>query len=78
MPDEPGGRQALSLEGEVVEIFERAGQRVAKIMLKPRTVLNVTALRLSDVHLGDRVVVTGSIEIEDVSAGLGTNRAEPP
>ncbi len=60
------GAQPLSVEGEVVEILERDGRRVAKVMLKPRTVLNVTAGTIREVHLGDRVVITGAITIERV------------
>ncbi len=60
------GAQPLSLEGEVVEILERGGRRVAKVMLKPRTVLDVAAATIREVHLGDRVVISGAITIERV------------
>ncbi len=66
----PSG-QALSLEGEVVEIFEKGGQRLAKIMLRPRTVLDVAAGEIVDVHLGDHVVISGLLTVETVSASTG-------
>ena len=70
MTQKPGGSQALSLEGEVVEIFERAGQRLAKIKLEPRTVVDVGAGGIEEVHLGDRVVVTGVITIKQVASAV--------
>lgn len=58
--------QSLSLEGEVIEILERPGQRRARIRLDPRAVVDVAAGGIADVHLGDRVVISGSISIERV------------
>jgi hypothetical protein len=64
--DQSSSVQSLSLEGEVVEILEKSGQRRAKIMLEPRAVVDISAGGITDVHLGDRVVISGSITIERV------------
>ena len=66
MADQTSSAQSLSLEGEIVEILEKPGQRRAKIMLEPRTVVDISAGGITDVHLGDRVVISGSITIERV------------
>ena len=66
MANHSSGAQALSLEGEVVEILEKSGQRRAKIMLEPRAVVDISAGGITDVHLGDHVVISGSITIERV------------
>jgi hypothetical protein len=64
--DQTSPAQSLSLEGEVVEILEEPGQRRARIMLDPRAVVDISAGATTDVHLGDRVVISGSITIERV------------
>jgi len=64
--DQTSSAQSLSLEGEVVEILEKPGQRRARIMLDPRAVVDISAGGITDVHLGDRVVISGSITIERV------------
>jgi hypothetical protein len=64
--DQTRSAQSLSLEGEVVEILEKPGQRRARIMLDPRAVVDISAGGITDVHLGDRVVISGSITIERV------------
>ena len=66
MADQTSSAQSLSLEGEVVEILEKPGQRRARIMLDPRAVVDISAGGITDVHLGDRVVISGSITIERV------------
>lgn len=66
MADQTRSAQSLSLEGEVVEILEKPGQRRARIMLDPRAVVDISAGGITDVHLGDRVVISGSITIERV------------
>ncbi len=63
--ESPSG-QALSLAGEVVLIFERGGRRVARVRLEPPTIVDVPAEGLGDVHLGDRVVVSGSLAVDRV------------
>jgi hypothetical protein len=66
---EPELVQPLSLEGEVIEIFERAGHRVARVRLAPQTTVDVPAASLGDLHLGDRVAVSGSLAIDRVREG---------
>jgi hypothetical protein len=69
----PGLTCALSLKGEVVEIFEQGGQRLAKIVLEARSVLDVAVANAQDVHLGDRVVIDGALTVgrilSEVNAG---------
>jgi len=61
MEDERG----LSAEGAVVEILERGGERIARIVLDPGTVIELPAPPF-DIHLGDRVLVDASLRIERV------------
>ncbi len=63
----PGGSGLVSMEGEIVEIFEREGRRLARIVLTPQIVCEVTAQDFGDAHLGDRVVVKGHVAIEQVA-----------
>jgi hypothetical protein len=69
----PSQTCALSLKGEVVEIFEEGGQRLAKIVLEARSVLEVAVTNPQDVHLGDRVVIDGALTVgrilSEVNAG---------
>jgi hypothetical protein len=64
----------LSVQGSVVEILERAGERVARIVLEPGTVVEVSSPP-EDITLGDRVVVDASLRIgrvrEPGSSGRG-------
>lgn len=69
MTAQPEAAPVLALEGEVVEIFERAGRRIVKIVLEPRAVVDVAAADTREMHLGDRVVVSGVITIDEVSPG---------
>ena len=66
MASELGLPQTLSLEGQVVEILERHGHLVARVRLEPSTVLDIAAAAPADLHLGDRVVITGSLAVERV------------
>ncbi len=63
----PAGCDLVSMEGEIVEIFEREGRRLARIVLMPQIVCEVTAEDFGDAHLGDRVVVEGHVTIEEVA-----------
>lgn len=56
--------QPLSLEGEVVEIFEHEGQTLACLLIAPRVVIDVSDGGLEEVHLGDRVVLRGAMRVE--------------
>lgn len=73
MTIEPPGVQTVFLEGDLVEIVEEGGRRLAKIVVTAPVVLDVTHAGLGDAHLGDRVVVSGQIAIEGATqqTGLG-------
>ena len=58
--------QTLSLQGEVVEIFERDGRRHARVRLESPTFVDVPVEGLGDLHLGDRVRVGGSLDADGV------------
>ena len=66
MASELGLPQTLSLEGHVVEILEWHGQLLARVRLEPSTVLDIATTEPGDLHLGDRVVITGSLAVERV------------
>jgi hypothetical protein len=56
--------QTFSLEGEVVELFEHQGQRLAKVVFTAPVVLDLPDEEADRLHLGDRVVVHGWMGIE--------------
>jgi len=58
--------QALSLQGEVIEIFERDGCRHARVRLASPTFVDVPIERLGDLHLGDRVRLGGVLDADGV------------
>ena len=58
--------QTLSLQGEVIEIFERDGRRHARVRLESATFVDVSIESLGDLHLGDRVLVGGALDVEGV------------
>ena len=51
----------VCLHGEIVEIVEEAGRRVAKIVVAAPVVVDMTREALVEAHLGDRVLVRGWI-----------------
>lgn len=53
--------QTVSLQGEIVEIVEEAGHRLAKIVLTAPVVVDLTHEWMAEAHLGDRVMVRGWI-----------------
>jgi hypothetical protein len=60
-----GREHGFWAEGAVVEILERSGERFAKILVEPGTVLELPAASM-DVNLGDRVFVDASLNITQV------------
>ncbi len=57
--------QEVSLEGEVVEILEQSGRRLAKIAVSGPVMLEVANGGTGrEIHLGDRVVVHGFMGVE--------------
>jgi hypothetical protein len=71
-----GDDRGFSAEGAVVEILERGGERFAKILIEPGTVLELPAAS-ADLSLGDRVIVDGSLNIERVRGGPDPARVPP-
>jgi hypothetical protein len=67
MPNERD-EQGFSAEGAVVEILERGGERFARILIEPHTVLELPAGSM-DVSLGDRVSVDASLNVTRVRPG---------
>jgi hypothetical protein len=63
MTIDAGSIQTLCLEGKLVEIVEGDGRRFATIVVTTPVVLDVTDAGLGDVHLGDRVVVSGQLAL---------------
>jgi hypothetical protein len=73
MDVEPGGPQALSLRGEVVEILDRDGQRRVKVAVAAGTVLDLALAPLLDVHLGDHLLIDVTLRIEHLVPELDAN-----
>jgi hypothetical protein len=61
-----GQSQKLILYGEVVEIYEKGGLRLAKISVKPCNILAVAAQNIREAHLGDKVVIDASITVDQI------------
>ena len=51
------------MRGEVIQIFQEGGQRIAKIAIGPRNYVDVAADSLPEAHLGDPVVIEASFTI---------------
>ncbi len=62
----PGKPQTLSFRGEVVEVCERQGQRLARITIETRDMLDIAARNIDDAHLGDRVLIDARVTIESI------------
>jgi hypothetical protein len=60
--------RGFSAEGAVVEILERGGERFAKILIQPGTVLELPAGAI-DVSLGDHVSVDAALHITRLEPG---------
>ena len=55
----------LAFPGEVIEIFERDGRRIAKISLKSYHI-DVPIDSIPDVHLGDTLVLEADVTVQQV------------
>jgi hypothetical protein len=53
--------QFVSLDGEIVEILEEDGRRLAKVKLTAPVAVDLRGRDASDTHLGDRVAIRGWI-----------------
>jgi hypothetical protein len=62
-------KENLSLTGEVVEIYEKDGKRVAKIRFNPGFV-EVPIDDLHDTHLNDKITINSKIKIERILHNL--------
>jgi hypothetical protein len=73
MATESDASQPLRLEGEVVEILEQQGRRLARVRIEPRSVLDLAASGIRELHLGDRLMIDGSLVINAVvqAPGIG-------
>ncbi len=60
----------ISLEGEIVETFEKDGQVFAKIHFND-CYINLPINEMPDAHLEDRVVMTAQLKIINLSRKLG-------
>ena len=56
--------QQFSAEGQVVELLDEGSQRTVKVLLSAPIVLDTTKSDDEELHLGDRVVVHGSLALE--------------
>jgi hypothetical protein len=70
------GTHALAAEGQVVEIFEKAHELRAKVLLNKGTVLDLAVGRSADVHLGDQVEIEGSITLHALRAKVDAGPSE--
>lgn len=62
-------KENLSLTGEVVEIYEKDGQKVAKIRFNPGFV-EIPIDDLRDTHLNDKITINSKIKIERILHNL--------
>lgn len=69
-------QHGYSTEGAVFEIQERGGERFAKILIEPSTVLELPVASL-DIGLGDRVVIDASLNIKRLEPAAPGASGEP-
>jgi hypothetical protein len=74
----PERTRSFTAEGEVVEIFEEAGERRAKVVLRPGTAIDVAASGVAELHLGERIVFDGVITVEHVRSAAEVVTAIEP
>ncbi len=61
---EEGKSKTLSLKGEVVEILEDHGQRLARISVLSSSIIDIASDSIREAHLGDRVQIDARVTIE--------------
>lgn len=76
MVTESEAPQPLRLEGEVVEILEEEGRRLARVRIEPRLMLDLAASGIRELHLGDRLLIDGSLVINAVVPAPGIGRTK--
>ena len=65
-------KENLSLSGEVVEIYEKDGFKLAKIRFLPGFV-EIPIDDLRDAHLNDKIIINSSIKIVSITHSLEDN-----
>jgi len=78
VPTRPERTRPFTAEGEVVEIFEEAGERRAKVILRPGTVVDLAASGVAELHLGERIVFDGVVTVERVRSAAEVVTAIEP
>jgi len=57
----------VALRGEVVQIFERDGERLVKLVVREPSVADLVVAMPEDVHLGDQVAIEARIVLNAIS-----------
>jgi len=65
-------KENLSLSGEVVEIYEKDGFKLAKIRYNIGFI-EIPINDLQDAHLNDKIIINSSIKIESITHILEDN-----
>lgn len=65
VPDK-GVPSAISLEGEVVQILAQGGVSSLRLVLRHLTVFDLSCGALTDLHLGDRIAIDGTLRVDAV------------
>ena len=65
-------KENLSLSGEVVEIYERDGFKLAKIRYNIGFI-EIPINDLQDAHLNDKIIINSSIKIKSITHSLENN-----
>ena len=61
MSDPAGDSHNIALTGTVAELFERGGERRARVMLHAPQVIEVVIVDPTDIHLGDAIAVEACV-----------------
>lgn len=74
----PGQTIALTLRGEVVEIVEKDGRRLARVAMRPYHFLDVpVGERGEEPHLGDTLRFDARLTIEAIHPDLAVDGEDP-
>jgi hypothetical protein len=65
-------KENLSLTGQVVEIYEKDGSKLAKIRFNAGFI-EIPIDDLHDAHLSDKIIINSSIKIERIIHNLEDN-----
>lgn len=67
----PPIERTLTLRGEIVETFEKKGVRLVKVSF-PSLHVELPMEMLEAAHLGDRVIISGSLVLQSVELDFGS------